>query len=136
MTKSVGTGGADDRDLAALDDGQVGVSVVEQLGHFGFSPWCAGVASHRMSATKLYRKDTPSAAFAEFRLANKDNIETARGIHMHNNFVLVDEATGVPDEIFQVLGNIFPDPNPKLCLISISLTTEMLAWRQIPFRSS
>ncbi|WP_018897160.1 hypothetical protein [Rhizobium sp. 2MFCol3.1] len=70
------------------------------------------------SATKLTRKDTPSAAFAEFRLANKDNIETARGIHMHNNFVLVDEATGVPDEIFQVLGNIFPDPNPKLCLIS------------------
>lgn len=28
----------DDRDLAALDDGQVGVGVVEQLGHFGFSP--------------------------------------------------------------------------------------------------
>ncbi|GAA3309996.1 hypothetical protein GCM10020295_75920 [Streptomyces cinereospinus] len=25
----------DDRDLAALDDGQVGVGVVEQLGHFG-----------------------------------------------------------------------------------------------------
>lgn len=73
---------------------------------------------YEFSATKLYRKDTPSAAFAEFRLANKDNIETARGIHMHNNFVLVDEATGVPDEIFQVLGNIFPDPNPKLCLIS------------------
>ncbi len=37
---------ADDRDLAALDDGQVGVVFVEQLGHGGTSPceWIAGSA--------------------------------------------------------------------------------------------
>jgi hypothetical protein len=69
-------------------------------------------------ATRISRKESPTGAFAGYRLANKDNIESARGIHMHNNFVFVDEASGVPDEIFQVLGNIFPDPNPKLCLIS------------------
>ncbi|MGY5794142.1 terminase large subunit domain-containing protein len=69
-------------------------------------------------ATRLSRKDSPTGAFAAYRLANKDNIESARGIHMRNNFVFVDEASGVPDEIFQVLGNIFTDQNPKLCLIS------------------
>lgn len=73
---------------------------------------------YEYAATKLTRVGAGSSAFAEYRLANKDNIETARGIHMTNNFVLVDEATGVPDEVFTVLGNIFTDPNPKLCLIS------------------
>lgn len=70
------------------------------------------------TATKLYRKTEPTGAFAETRLANKDNIETARGIHQRNNFVFVDEATGVPDAVFAELQNIFTDPNPKLCIIS------------------
>lgn len=33
---------AENRNLAALDDGQVGVVVVEQLGHFGISLDLAG----------------------------------------------------------------------------------------------
>lgn len=70
------------------------------------------------TATKLYRRDNPTGAFAETRLANKDNVETARGIHQKNNFVFVDEATGVPDPVFAELQNIFTDPNPKLCIIS------------------
>ncbi|MGN7124360.1 hypothetical protein [Methylorubrum thiocyanatum] len=69
-------------------------------------------------ATSLSRVDQPTGAFAETRLANKDNIETARGIHQINNFVFVDEATGVPDAVFAELQNIFTDPNPKLCIIS------------------
>ncbi|MCJ2030723.1 hypothetical protein MKK50_15210 [Methylobacterium sp. J-043] len=70
------------------------------------------------TATRLYRVSQPTGAFAETRLANKDNVETARGIHQINNFVFVDEATGVPDQVFAELQNIFTDPNPKLCLIS------------------
>lgn len=70
------------------------------------------------TATKMYRVENPTGAFAETRLANKDNIETARGIHQINNFVFVDEATGVPDAVFAELKNIFTDRNPKLCIIS------------------
>ena len=70
------------------------------------------------TATKLYRVDNPTGAFAETRLANKDNIVTARGIHQVNNFMFVDEATGVPDPVFAELNNIFTDRNPKLCIIS------------------
>lgn len=70
------------------------------------------------TATRLYRKDSPTGAFAGTRLANKDNTATARGIHQVNNFVFVDEASGVPDEVFYELLNILPDTNPKLCIIS------------------
>lgn len=70
------------------------------------------------TATKLYRKDQPTGAFAETRLANKDNTATARGIHQRNNFVFVDEASGVSDEVMLELLNILPDTNPKLCLVS------------------
>lgn len=71
-----------------------------------------------LTATRVYRRAQPTAAFCEWRLANKENVETARGIHQINNFVFVDEATGVPDQVFAELQNIFTDPNPKLCIIS------------------
>jgi len=72
-----------------------------------------------VTATRISRKVKPSDCFAEFRLANKDNIASTRGIHKTNNFVLVDEATGIDEEIFTgSLVNILTDPNPKLCLVS------------------
>lgn len=74
-------------------------------------------ANMDVNESKVIRKDTPSS-FAEMKIANKDNPEAARGQHAFNNFILVDEASGVDDRIFSVLQNIFTDPNPKLCLIS------------------
>ncbi|MBW6421615.1 hypothetical protein KX729_09200 [Rhizobium sp. XQZ8] len=72
-----------------------------------------------MTATRISRKTRSSDCFAEFRLANKDNIAATRGIHKRNNFVLVDEATGIEREVFtDSLVNILTDPNPKLCLVS------------------
>lgn len=72
-----------------------------------------------MTATRISRLYKPADCFAEFRLANKDNIANTRGIHKTNNFVLVDEATGIDEEIFTgSLVNILTDENPKLCLVS------------------
>lgn len=80
-------------------------------------PMLAGLFD--FTATRLSRKQTPADCFAEFRLASKDKIANTRGIHKTNNFVLVDEATGVDEEIFTgSLINILTDPNPKLCLVS------------------
>ncbi|XUY28547.1 terminase large subunit domain-containing protein [Agrobacterium sp. rho-8.1] len=71
-----------------------------------------------VTATRIQRVKDGADCFAEFRLANKDNISAARGIHKTNNFVFVDEATGVPDEVLTVLSNVLSDPNGKYCLIS------------------
>ncbi|CDZ31085.1 DNA pacase B subunit [Neorhizobium galegae bv. officinalis] len=71
-----------------------------------------------ITARKIERKNRPASCFATFALANKDNVSSARGVHMDNNFVFVDEATGVPDEVIEVLTNVLIDKNGKLCLIS------------------
>jgi hypothetical protein len=49
---------------------------------------------------------------------------------MRNNFVFVDESTGVDDEVFiEGLGGIFADPNPKLCIISNPSRASGYFWR-------
>ncbi len=70
------------------------------------------------TATKLYRKDNPTGAFAETRLANKDNVETARGIHQEEQFRVRGRSHGCAGCGVRELQNIFTDPNPKLCIIS------------------
>ncbi|KQR32516.1 hypothetical protein ASF91_13350 [Rhizobium sp. Leaf155] len=82
-----------------------------------------------VTATRIQRTKNSADCFAEFRLANKDNVSSARGIHQINNFVFVDEATGVPDEIYtEALVNVLRDPNGKLCLISNPSTTSGYFW--------
>lgn len=71
-----------------------------------------------VGATRISRKINPASCYAEMRLARAENPDTARGIHQKNNFVMVDEASGVEDEILQILLNIMTDPNPKLMLVS------------------
>ncbi len=83
----------------------------------------------RFTATRIERKHNSSGCFATYALASTDNISAARGIHQINNFVFVDEATGVPDEIFtDALENVLTDPNGKLCLISNPSTTSGYFW--------
>lgn len=57
---------SDDRDLAALDDGQVGIVVVEQLGHWVFSLVCrccvppyGGVRQIRCRVSPCERRGCP-----------------------------------------------------------------------------
>jgi hypothetical protein len=75
-------------------------------------------AAFKVTARRIERTARSSSCFASFALASKENTSAARGVHMDNNFVVVDEATGVPDEVFDVLVNILRDKNAKLCLIS------------------
>lgn len=83
-----------------------------------------------VAATRISRKVNPSSAFAEYRLASGDKPDNARGIHAVNNFVLVDEASGIDDEVFTgALLNILTDPNPKLCLVSNPSKASGFFWR-------
>lgn len=82
-----------------------------------------------LTATKIARKERPAACFVTYALATKENIASARGIHQDNNFVFVDEATGVPDEVFtDALENVTSDKNGKLCLISNPAATTGFFW--------
>lgn len=81
------------------------------------------------TATKVERKSRPNDCVGTYKLANKESVENARGIHADNNFVFVDEATGVPDEVFDVLKNVLRDKNSKLILVSNPTRTSGWFWR-------
>ena len=53
------------------------------------------------TATRLYLKEDPKRNFSEPRTANKP--EAARGLHAVNLMIIIDEASGVEDEIYNVL---------------------------------
>jgi len=76
-------------------------------------------AAFDVTASGAFRKNAPKDCFAEYKLVSKENVAGARGIHKTNNFVFVDEATGVDRDIFTgALLNILVDRNAKLCLVS------------------
>lgn len=83
-----------------------------------------------VQATRISRKVNGSACFAEYRLASGDKPDNARGIHAVNNFVIVDEASGIDDAVFTgALLNILTDPNAKLCLVSNPSKASGFFWR-------
>ncbi len=86
--------------------------------------------SFDVQATRISRTVNPSSCFAEYRLASGDKPDNARGIHAHNNFVIVDEASGIDDAVFTgALLNILTDPNAKLCLVSNPSKASGFFWR-------
>ncbi len=44
----------------------------------------------------------PEGAFAARRTASKDNPETLQGFHAQHLLFLIDEASGIPDVVFEV----------------------------------
>ena len=85
--------------------------------------------SYELQATKVERKSAPSSCRAVFQPVSKENVENARGIHILNNFVIVDEATGVDDQVFEVLKGVLRDDNGKLCLVSNPTATNGFFWK-------
>ena len=60
----------------------------------------------------------PEHAFATFRTARSDKPEALQGLHSENMFVLVDEASGVDDIIFETAGGSLTGPNTKVLMTS------------------
>ncbi|OCJ61206.1 hypothetical protein A6U96_14040 [Agrobacterium tumefaciens] len=83
-----------------------------------------------ITASKATRKSNSAECYAEWKLANPDNPAASRGIHATNNFVIVDEATGIPDIIYtEAILNVLSDENPKICLVSNPTKTDGYFWR-------
>ena len=67
------------------------------------------------TATKLYLKEEPKTWYCEPRTA-KDPI-SMQGIHQENLLIIVDEASGLRQDIFESLDTTLTGKNNKLCLI-------------------
>lgn len=56
----------------------------------------------RWTAERFERTDSPQEAFAVARTSRKEQPEALQGLHSETMVFLIDEASGVPDEVFQV----------------------------------
>ena len=54
------------------------------------------------TAEKVVLKDAPQECFAVARTSRPENPEALQGFHAENILFLIDEASGVPDEVYQV----------------------------------
>ncbi len=89
--------------------------------------------------------DSPETWFARARTARKENPEALAGVHGEHVLFLVDEASGVPEEIFRTAEGALTGENVLVIMISnytrligyfhSSHTTDRDSWQQFQFNS-
>lgn len=65
---------------------------------------------------RVYLTAAPSAAFAVARTSRKEQPEALQGFHSENLLFLCDEASGIPDQIFEVAEGALSTPGAKVLL--------------------
>jgi phage terminase large subunit len=73
-----------------------------------------------IKSESIVLRQAPHASFIEARTASRDSPESMQGIHCEDGSVLlvVDEASGVPDSVFQAAEGSMAGPNAHMLLIS------------------
>lgn len=66
-----------------------------------------------VTSERMYLKMAPDECYAVARTARADNPDALQGFHSENILFVVDEASGVPDEIFQPLEGALSTPGAK-----------------------
>lgn len=66
-----------------------------------------------VTSERLYMKLAPEECFAVARTARAENPDALQGFHSENIMFVVDEASGVPDEIYQPLEGALSTPGAK-----------------------
>lgn len=66
-----------------------------------------------VTSERLYMKLAPEECYAVARTARAENPDALQGFHSENIMFVVDEASGVPDEIFQPLEGALSTPGAK-----------------------
>lgn len=66
-----------------------------------------------VTSERMYLKMAPDECYAVARTARKENPDALQGFHSENIMFVVDEASGVPDEIFQPLEGALSTPGAK-----------------------
>lgn len=86
--------------------------------------------AYDVSATRVSRKRDPSNCFGEYRLASGDRPDNLRGVHAYSNYFIVDEASGLDDEVYTgAILNCLSDPDGKIALISNPSRASGFFWR-------
>lgn len=67
---------------------------------------------------RIYRVDSPDENFVSFRTARKENPEVLQGIHATFVMCVVDEASGVPDTIYEAAQGTMSTPGSIFIMIS------------------
>lgn len=67
---------------------------------------------------RIYRVDSPDENFVSFRTARKENPEVLQGIHARFVMCVVDEASGVPDTIYEAAQGTMSTPGSIFIMIS------------------
>lgn len=67
---------------------------------------------------RIYRVDSPDENFVSFRTARKENPEVLQGIHAKFVMCVVDEASGVPDNIYEAAQGTMSTPGSIFIMIS------------------
>lgn len=67
---------------------------------------------------RIYRVDSPDENFVSFRTARKENPEVLQGIHAKFVMCVVDEASGVPDSIYEAAQGTMSTPGSIFIMIS------------------
>lgn len=62
--------------------------------------------------------DTPKEAFAAARTSRKEQPEALQGLHSDNVLAVIDEASGIPDNIFEVAEGMLTSPSSFVILTS------------------
>jgi len=75
-----------------------------------------------------YPYDDTGHTFIEARTAQKDNPDAMSGMHAHNMLIIVDEASGVSDEILTRLIDTCTGPNNKIVFISQMTRNSGIFW--------
>lgn len=74
--------------------------------------------SFEMTSDKIRIKEKPNEWFARAKTAKKDAPEALAGVHGDHTLLLVDEASGVADEIYEVAEGSMTNENYLMILIS------------------
>lgn len=69
-----------------------------------------------VTSDRMYMKLAPDECYAVARTARRENPDALQGFHCENLMFLVDEASGVPDEIFQPLEGALSTPGASSIL--------------------
>ena len=69
-----------------------------------------------MQAERVVVVQDPEGAFAVRRTASKDNPEALQGFHAEHLLFLIDEASGIPDIVFEVGMGALSTPGAKVVM--------------------
>jgi phage terminase large subunit len=79
-----------------------------------------------VQAEGLFLKSAPDESFVTFRTSRAEMPEAMAGIHSVNTLLICDEASGIPDSVFDAMSGSLVDPFPTMVLIGNPVRTSGL----------